>query len=1039
MLAGLFVAFPQLRRFLDLGDRWAGVMFPPAAFGQEESARQRAALTDTRIAQPALGIAGLAMHELLTSLGVHPDHLGGHSYGELVALAAAGSVDPAELLELSEARGQAILTAAGPDPGTMAAVAATVEQVRAALGDGPVVVANHNSPGQSVISGPAPAVEAALNRLMERGLTAARIPVACAFHSPVVAGATPIFAAELDRRTVGSPRLPVWSNNTAAPYPTEPAAIRATLAAHVAEPVRFVEQVEAMYTAGVRVFVEAGPGRVLTQFVGTILADRPHVAVATDIPGEPALRRLLLALAELAVVGVPVDVAKLFHGRDAHLVSGSAVARRPGWVVNGHLVKTADGRHLAGGLRPTRQVPVTASEPDSNAGDRNGRETAVLEFLRNTRELVAAQREIMLGYLGTPVPGDLPAPALLPAAVQPVQGAAVLATATTADQIPEFDPAGLIEPADLTPETVLATVRSLVSERTGYPVDMLDADLDLEADLSIDSIKRTELIGLLTDRLGLARTGTALDESVMGELARLRTLRGIVDWITNRSGTSPQATTPTQATPPERARRYLVEVAALPPLPGPPDAPLAGRRVAIVGDGIGIALELSVLLERRGASVRLLRPAQSIADDPELAGTDALIYLTALDRGRAAVLPDGFAALRDAVVGGISQLLVVTGSGGRFARAHNPNGVAGIGLPGLVRTIAREFPDRFVRVIDVDPKEEPVLLATHLLAELLTPNAPTSVGYAAGERTTLQLVAAPLDPGGSCAPRFGPDSVVLLTGGARGITARIAIGLARAGVSHLELVGRTPSPVGDEDPVTAAAADRVALRRVLAQAGNRTPAGIETATGQILAEREIRATLAELAGVAASVRYSAVDVRDPAAVAALVNDVYRRHGRLDGIVHGAGVLADRLLVDKTPEGFARVWETKVNGARALVESARVDLGFLVLFGSVSGVFGNRGQVDYSAANDALDTLARIWEPRAPGRVVAVDWGPWAAPDDGTGMVSAELTREYARRGIGLIEPGDGVACLLAELAGGTDPQVVYMCADPAAFEAEQNG
>ena len=111
----------------------------------------------------------------------------------------------------------------------------------------------------------------------------------------------------------------------------------------------------------------------------------------------------------------------------------------------------------------------------------------------------------------------------------------------------------------------------------------------------------------------------------------------------------------------------------------------------------------------------------------------------------------------------------------------------------------------------------------------------------------------------------------------------------------------------------------------------------------------------------------------------------------------------------------------------------------MLFGSVSGVFGNRGQVDYSAANDALDTLARTWARRNRGRVVAVDWGPWAAPDEGTGMVSAELKRDYEQRGIGLIEAADGVACLLAELASGTDPQVVYMCAEPVAFEVGRDG
>jgi acyl transferase domain-containing protein/NAD(P)H-dependent flavin oxidoreductase YrpB (nitropropane dioxygenase family) len=1048
MLADLFVAFPRLRRFLELGERWAGAMFPATAFGKDDAARQRATLTDTRVAQPALGIAGLAMHELLTSLGVQADHLGGHSYGELIALAAAGAVSAGDLLELSEARGQAILTAAGSDPGTMAAVTATAEQVQTVLEDGPVVVANHNAPSQTVISGPALAVEAALKQLGDAGLTSARLPVACAFHSPVVAGASRAFAADLGRHAFSSPQLPVWSNTTGARYPGDPAAIRAMLAAHITEPVRFVEQVEAMYAAGARIFVEAGPGRVLTRLVDEILGDRPHTCVPTDVAGEPGLRRLLLALAELAVAGVPIDPAGLFHGREARPVpasgstpgSGTIAPRRAGWVVNGHVVKTADGQYLRGGLRPARQVAAPTGESASSAGSTAGREAIVLEFLRNTRELVATQREIMLGYLGTtPAPAELPAFGLPPAAVSPATAAQPVPVqdapnSTSVDAAPER-----IEPAELTPDSVLATVRTLVSDRTGYPVDMLGADLDLEADLSIDSIKRTELVGLLTDRLGLACTGSPLDDSVAEELSRLRTLRGIVEWIVNRLGmhspADPVAATPVQPGRPPRARRYLVEAIPLPLHPGGPKTSTAGRRVTIIGDGGGLALDLSVLLEQHGAEVRLLGMDQ-VAQNTR---TDALIYLAALDRSRAAILPDGFIALRDAIRDGVSQLLVVTSSGGRFARSDNPNGVAGVGLAGLVRTIAREFPDRFVRVVDVDPKEAPARLAGHLLTELLTPDAPVAVGYRAGERVTLQVVPAPLEFRSLGVSGLGPESVVLLTGGARGITARVAVGLARATGCHLELIGRTSPPSGDENPVTAAAADRLTLRRVLAESRGGTPAEIDAAASRLLAEREIRTTLRELGGLAASVHYSARDVRDPASVTALLNEVYRRHDRLDGIVHGAGVLADRLLVDKTAEDFTQVWETKVNGARALVEAARGDLKFLVLFGSVSGVFGNRGQADYSAANDALDTFARIWTPRACGRVVTVDWGPWAAFENGTGMVSPELEREYARRGVGLIDPEDGVACLLAELAGGTEPQVLYMCADPTAFEVGQDG
>ena len=157
------------------------------------------------------------------------------------------------------------------------------------------------------------------------------------------------------------------------------------------------------------------------------------------------------------------------------------------------------------------------------------------------------------------------------------------------------------------------------------------------------------------------------------------------------------------------------------------------------------------------------------------------------------------------------------------------------------------------------------------------------------------------------------------------------------------------------------------------------------------------------------------------AFGALIDELYRRHGRLDGVIHGAGVLEDKLLRHKTPESFERVFETKVAGARTLVERLRRDVRFVVLFSSVSGAFGNRGQIDYAAANDALDKLAASLARELPGRVVSIDWGPWG----GTGMVSPELEREYARRGIGLIDPERGVEALLAELHGGRgDAQVI---------------
>ncbi|MFI9045390.1 SDR family NAD(P)-dependent oxidoreductase [Streptomyces sp. NPDC053427] len=1040
MLSELFVAFPALRGLLDDADRdCVAAMFPPAAFTPEQRTAQHAAVTDTRIAQPALGLVSAAAHRLLTALGVRPDCTAGHSYGELTALWAAGAYDTEALLRLSARRADAILAAAGDDPGSMAAVVAAADRVRELIGGTGVVVANHNAPEQSVISGPTDAVAAAVTALEAAGVEARRLPVACAFHSPQLATAVEGLAAELAATRVTSPAFPVWSGATARPYHPDPAALRDTLAGQVAEPVRFVEQIEDMYAAGVRTFVEAGPGRVLTGLVGRILGERPHTAVALDVPGESALARLPHVLAQLAAAGVPVDPEALFRGRTRPLPADAP--RRPGWLVDGHLVRTADGACLPGGLRPARRVAAPAG-----GGAASERDAAVLEYLRGARELVAAQRDVVLRYLGEtqaaaprpePVPEPVGAPRPDTAAAESGAEASREAARPTADQL-------------------LDTVREIIHTRTGYPRDMLDAGLDLEADLSVDSIKRVEIIGALADRIGLPRDADGAMESAVEQLAKVKTISGIVDWIAaarpepepathepSRPEPAPTRPVPEPAAAPAAVRpptRHLIEVTTLdPPTSRPPAEVVADRDFAVVEDGQGVALALTALLESHGARVRTV-PAERLADIT----ADGVVDLSALRAGRGAVLPGQYAGLRTALTGGARWLLLATAAGGTFGqrtaedapdpspssplRSSGGDPCPGAGLRGFARTAALEYPDALVRAVDIDPKDRPERIAAHILAELCAPGEPVVVGRTNGTRTTLRTVPTPLPASAGGRPPLGPGSVVLLTGGARGITARTALALARTHGCHIELLGRTPLP-GDpgvptapEDPALAGAHDRIALRAALISRGLRRPAEIEAAATAVLARREITATLAALEPLAASVRYHAADVTDEAAVRAVVQDIRTRHGRLDGIVHGAGTLEDKLLRDKDPESFARVFATKVDGARHLLAAADDTTGFVVLYGSVAGVFGNRGQADYAAANDALDTLAAAWSARTPGRVLAVDWGPWAAT--GGGMVTPELERAYARRGIPLLDPDAAVAALLDELAHGTAHQVV---------------
>src|SRR5262249_25752547 len=156
------------------------------------------------------------------------------------------------------------------------------------------------------ISGSNEAIGRARARLEALRLATRVLPVACAFHSPIVAGARDALAAHLAAVKIRTPEIPVYSNTTAAPYPTSAADVRQMIASQVAEPVRFVDEIESMYAAGARVFVEVGPGGVLTDLVGRILGARPHAAIACDRAAS-GLTALLSAVARLVAAGVEVD------------------------------------------------------------------------------------------------------------------------------------------------------------------------------------------------------------------------------------------------------------------------------------------------------------------------------------------------------------------------------------------------------------------------------------------------------------------------------------------------------------------------------------------------------------------------------------------------------------------------------------------------------------------------------------------------------------------------------------------------------------
>ena len=376
--------------------------------------------------------------------------------------------------------------------------------------------------------------------------------------------------------------------------------------------------------------------------------------------------------------------------------------------------------------------------------------------------------------------------------------------------------------------------------------------------------------------------------------------------------------------------------------------------------------------------------------------------------------------LREAGEAGGGFLLAPTCLGGQlgFGEAPLPESFqpGHGGILGFVKCLASEWPEVLVRGVDFDDVEAPNQFAELLLSELTDPDGPLEVGYHGGRRFTWEPAQLELDEE-ERGVTLDQDSTILITGGARGITARIALELAKRYQPQLVLVGRSPEPK-PEPAETASLTDQAEIKRALIarleDAGEAfTPAKVEELYQRLMRDREIAANLEAIERAGAKVTYREVDVRRESEMVKLIEEL-ESLGGIDGVIHGAGIIDDKLVKDKTPESFDRVFGTKVESAAILARHLKPEnLKFCAFFASIASRYGNRGQADYAAANEVLSKLAHQLDRRWPGRVFAVAWGPWAE----VGMVS-HLEKHLVKRGLKLIPPEEGAARFADELEHG---------------------
>jgi acyl carrier protein len=529
----------------------------------------------------------------------------------------------------------------------------------------------------------------------------------------------------------------------------------------------------------------------------------------------------------------------------------------------------------------------------------------------------------------------------------------------------------------------------VVADKTGYPAAMLKMEMNLEADLGIDSIKRVEILGAMREK------APHLPEPDAETLGTLKTLGSIVSALETSRPFDVASSAPVaeEAVVSPALHRYdLCLVSA--PDPGASTLP----PVLVLGE-IAPARDLAAALRARGVD------ATTEGD----AGTRGAIYVASADASDAEVR-DAFLAAKNARLDEGGAFLVVTRLGGDLG-ARGTDRWAQAGLLGLAKTIAIEHPRARVRAIDAADG-----VTIDAIADECLRAGPVEIALDGNARRAPRAVPT---PGPTAAPTLGAADVVVVSGGARGVTAACVVALARATRARFVLLGR--SRIDAEEPTEIRGVeDPKALKAALAPRAA-TPAALGRMVADVVAAREARANLAAVEAAGGRARYVAVDVMDAAALSNALDDVRVQWGPVTALIHGAGVLHDKKVKDKGLDQWDAVWRTKVDGARALLAATSRDpLRAICLFSSVAARTGNAGQCDYAAANEALNRLAAHEAARRPGCVVrAIGWGPWAG-----GMVTPGLAKHFAAMGVDLIPLDAGADALVRELTSPGATEVV---------------
>lgn len=1044
MLDELRSEFPIIEQTLREADEILAGEFPqplsaffarPTAAADHVRAKRLAALTQTRVLQPTLVACNEALRRALLQFCA-PTIVFGHSLGEISACIAAGVMTFEAGLRFAAVRGRVLSEVdgdGGSGVGGLLQVAASPEKLEQTLGGLPdgVALASRNCTAQTVIGGRAAALRLVQRRLRAAGVDCSLLPVSGAFHTPRMQCVVAALRAHLEGMELCAPRLLLISSVTgkAIPRTKDPREWFANLLSQqVAKPVEFVATIQRAYECGARTFIEVGPKRVLCGFVDDVLRRSERNALACCSPKEGEQASFGQVLAALVGEGLIPLQAHSVKSLSMAPLSPRLPRAQPGASKGGDSDVEGIQQWALRRISHWLNVPQTDLRLDASLEEQlgvdtarqgelfarlaaeSGRDSVVRAGRRQFPDLRSLLDELNRGSVGAEgVPGRGFADCAVPSGAPGSTVTLSQVEASVGRDGASGAGAGFAGPAGAGARSapIAETVLRLVMDRTGYTRSELDLDANLEQVLGIDSIVQVEVVAELQETLGLSADDTF-------RVSNYPTLRHLIGYAEGKlsQDTAVSEAEAREAGAPSHAlvRPYFCHQLRHERVQCCWKQADRGR-LLVVHDGSGARLRAgigadSLALAEDGFEARVgdalkLDPDTLIivSEAPGNAG-DSLV--TVAECAAACVLRIGGAFLRAEKK--VRPVVLITGASDRNLASRVWTGAWIASWKSVYREWSAqsgEFADNHLQVLEIagslDSHADEVLAA-------IARAGPCESRFDVNAGWTTPVLR-PFEPPATGGPSTSPVAVV--TGGARGITARVAVALFEATGCRLVLVGRTAP--GEDGTSFEVAGARVAAREALGP--DASPAEISAKVEEQRRRAEVTQTLEALRVLGAEIEYVRADVTDANALAQALDRARDRFGRVDWVIHGAGIDHSHAIRSASQISLS-VLRTKLAGLSDPTISRCAGIKWIAL-SSISALYGNTGQLEYAAANQAM---ARIVLEHGG---LVLDFGPWRD----VGM-AATLHGLLTARGVDTLPSAAAARCAAALVAAGETGEYV---------------